>query len=113
MTHHPSTYLSSLYSDEDYWHPIPELGHSTDSILTITFVTSTHIYHIKPNFDPIFHANESRQIEGLQKHFYINSDPRAKPFACVDTTKLCSPDDKACWSMVFSLPQGITSAPEY
>lgn len=68
---------------------------------------------MKPSLDPIFYANEAEQVGGLPELFYYNSDPRARPFACVDTTELCSPDGKTCWSMTSPIPYGLTSTPDY
>lgn len=102
-----SIYFSSLYPDQDYWHPLPELEHEEDSTLTIIFVSSLHIYHTQPSHDPIFPATEERH------KLFVNSDPRARPWACVDKTELCSPDGRQCWSMKDSVPQGVSSPPSY
>lgn len=72
-----------------------------------------HIYHVTPSYDPIFSANEPRYYEGLQRPYYYNADPRARPLACVDTSELCSPDGKTCWSMRDPVPPGIPSTPAY
>ncbi|KAG8533040.1 uncharacterized protein KY384_001823 [Bacidia gigantensis] len=108
-----STYFSSLYPGEDYWHPIPELARPEDTTLTIMFISSAHIYYTKPNLDPIFHAEEPKQVGGLQGTYYFNSDPRARPMACVDKTELCSPDGKRCWSMTSPVPNGVPSSNAY
>ena len=108
-----STYFSSLYPESDYWQPIPELRTSTNSTLTIIFVSSMHLYHVKPSFDPIFPANEPRYFEGFREPFYYNADPRARALACVDTSELCSPDGTTCWSMTSPLPPNIQSSPAY
>lgn len=108
-----STYFSSLYPEIDYWHPIPELQTPANSTLTIFFVSSMHIYHVKPSFDPIFPANEPRYFEDFRKPYYYNADPRARALACVDTSELCSPDGTTCWSMTSPLPPDIQSSPEY
>jgi len=63
-----------------------------------------HIYHTKPSFDPIFHATDFRYFEGLREPYYYNADPRARAFACVDTSELCSPDGTICWSLITPLP---------
>lgn len=108
-----STYFSSLYPESDYWHPIPELKPPTNSTLTIIFVSSMHIYHVKPSFDPIFPANEPRYFEGYREPYYYNADPRARALACADTSELCSPDGTTCWSMTSPLPPQKRSSPEY
>lgn len=108
-----STYFSSLYPESDYWQPIPELRASANSTLTIIFVSSMHIYHVKPSFDPIFPADEPRYFEGFREPFYYNADPRARALACVDTSELCSPDGKTCWSMTSPLPPNVQSSSAY
>ncbi|KAL8693026.1 MAG: hypothetical protein Q9218_002041 [Villophora microphyllina] len=108
-----NTYFSSLYSSEDYWQPLPSLKPPADSTLTIVFVSSMHIYHTKPSFDPIFYATEPRYIDGYRDPFYYNSDPRARVLACVDKTELCSPDGKTCWSMTAPVPRHMQSPPAY
>jgi len=77
------------------------------------FVSSMHIYHVQRSFDPIFNAQEPRYFEGLRKPFYYNSDPRARAFACVDTSELCSPDEATCWSMTAPVPPDVPSSPAY
>jgi len=72
-----------------------------------------HIYHVKQSFDPIFNAQEPHYFEGLREPFYYNSDPRARTFACVDTSKLCSPDEATCWSMTALVPPDVPSSPAY
>ena len=94
-----STYFSSLYPESDYWRPIAELRQPIDSTLTIIFTSSTHIYHTKRSFDPIFYADEPRYFEGFREPLYYNSDPRARVLACVDKSEVCSPDGSTCWSM--------------
>ena len=108
-----STYFSSLYPEGDYWQPIPGLKPPTNSTLTIVFVSSMHITHVEPSFDPIFPANEPRTFKDLRGTYYYNADPRARAIACVDTTELCSPDGTICWSMTSSLPPDIQSSPDY
>ncbi len=108
-----STYFSSLYPQSDYWTPIAELKTPPNSTLTIIFVSSMHIYHVKPSFDPIFPANEPQYFDDYRDPYYYNADPRARALACVDTSELCSPDGSKCWSMTSSLPPDIESSPEY
>lgn len=72
-----------------------------------------HIYHIKPSYDPIFPATDPYRIPEYHEPYYYNSDPRAQALACVDTTELCSPDGKTCWSMTSGLPAGIPDTPGY
>ena len=77
------------------------------------FVTSTHIYHTNPSLDPIFYANEPQHFNDLRETYYYNSDPRARPFACVDSSEVCSPDGQKCWSMRSPVPHGVDSPPTY
>ena len=77
------------------------------------FVSSMHIYHVKPSFDPIFDANEPQYRENFRQPFYYKADPRARALACVDTSELCSPDGATCWSMTSALPPDIQSSPGY
>ena len=108
-----STYFSSLYPKSDYWRPLPGLRPPMNSTLTIIFVSSMHIYHTKPSFDPIFHAAEPRYLQDLGEPYYYNADPRARALACVDTTELCSPDSKPCWSMTMPVPPNVPLNPAY
>lgn len=108
-----STYYSSLYPESGYWHPIPEIKPPPNSTLTIIFVSSMHIYHVKPSFDPIFPANEPHYFDDYREPYYYNADPRARALACVDTSELCSADGTTCWSMTSPLPPDIPSSPDY
>ena len=108
-----STYFSSLYPESDYWQPISELKPPPNSTLTIMFISSMHIYHVKPSFDPIFPTNETRYFEGFREPYYYNADPRARALARVDTSELCSPDGSTCWSMTSTLPHDVQSSPDY
>lgn len=108
-----STYFSSLYPESDYWRPIAELKQPIDSTLTIFFISSTHIYHTKRSFDPIFYADEPRYFEGFREPLYYNSDPRARVLACVDKSEVCSPDGNTCWSMTAPAPEKMSSPYAY
>ena len=77
------------------------------------FVSSMHIYHLKPSYDPIFPAMQPRYVEGFHDPYYYNSDPRARPLACVDTTELCSPEGATCWPMTADLPDNVPNTPAY
>lgn len=72
-----------------------------------------HIYHTKQSFDPIFPATEPRYFDKISDPYYFNSDPEARAFACVDTTELCSPDGKTCWSMTVPLPRNSPDSAAY
>src|SRR5438034_10026218 len=97
----------------DYWQPIPELAPPENSTLTIIFVSSMHIYHVKRSDDPIFPATHPHYIEGYDNPYFYNSDPKARALACVDTTELCSPDRKTCWSMTARVPDFVFKSPAY
>ncbi|MCJ1250939.1 hypothetical protein MMC30_008167 [Trapelia coarctata] len=104
---------TSLYPEFDYWQPIPSLNPPDNSTLAIIFVSSMHIYHLKPSYDPIFPATQPRYVDGFHDPYYYNSDPRARPLACVDTTELCSPDGTTCWPMTADLPDKVPNTPAY
>jgi hypothetical protein len=87
------TYATTLYPEYDYWRPIPALKPPPNSTLAIFFITSMHIYHIKPSNDPIFPATTPIYFPGYRDPYYYNDDPRAQTLACVDTTTLCSLDE--------------------
>ena len=108
-----STESTSLIPVEDYWQPIPSLTPTENSTLTIMFVSSMHIYHLKPSYDPIFPATQPHYLDEYHDPYYYNSDPRARVLACVDTTELCSPDGTTCWSMTANLPDKVPDAPAY
>ena len=108
-----STYFSSLYPENDYWLPIPELKQPIDSTLTIMFISSMHVYHMKRSSDPIFFADEPRYFEGLRDPLYYNSDPRARALACIDKSEVCSPDGSVCRSMTAPAPAKISSPHAY
>jgi hypothetical protein len=102
-----------LYPEDDYWQPISQLKPPENSTLTIIFVSSMHIYYLKPSYDPIFPAIDPYYAPGYHDPYYFNSDPRARALACVDTTELCSPNGKTCWSMTSHLPDGVPDTPAY
>ena len=96
----------------DYWHPIPEIKPPANSTLTIMFISSMHIYHVKPSDDPLFPANQPLYFNGYREPYYYNADPRARVLACMDKSELCSPDGTTCWSMTSSLPPHIEASLE-
>ena len=77
------------------------------------FISSAHIFYTKPSLDPIFHAEEPKHVGGLQGTYYFNSDPRARPMACIDKTELCPPNGGECWSMTSPAPKGVSTPPSY
>lgn len=106
-----SAEFSSLYPDQDHWQPISGLKRPNDSTLTIIFVSSLHIFHIQPSYDPIFPAHKRRPFEGSYQDYFYNSDPRTRPLACVDTSEVCSAEGRQCWAMRDVLPPDIRSDP--
>ena len=81
--------------------------------MTIIFVRSMHIYYTRHSTDPVFPAEKSKHFEGENEPLYYNADPRARAFACVDATELCSSDGSNCWSMTASIPQDISVDPGF
>lgn len=79
--------------------PVAELIPPKNSTITIMFVSALHILYLKPSADPIFPADKKIYLDDYSKPWYYKSDPIARALACVDTTQLCSPDGKECWSM--------------
>lgn len=77
------------------------------------FISSMHIYHVKPSFDPLFPATTPRYFPDEHYPYYYNADPRARPFACVDTSELCSPSGETCWSMKTPLPTDSPNTTAY
>jgi hypothetical protein len=45
----------------------------------------------------MFPADERISLRGERTPWFRNSDPRARPLACVDQIEVCSGDGKACW----------------
>lgn len=72
-----------------------------------------HIYYNKPSNDPIFPATEPIYKPGEREPYFYNSNPRARPLACIDTTLLCSPDGNDCWSMRAPLPAHVQNTTAY
>ena len=90
-----SAYISSSTpTTHGYWKPRAELTHQDYSTITIIFVSSLHILYKKWSDDPIFPANKEVFLPGEEKPWFRNSDPRARPLACVDFIEVCVGDDK-------------------
>jgi hypothetical protein len=75
--------------DNPHWTPHPDLTHGEFSTVTIVFVSALRIYYKKPSEDPIFPADKRVFLLGEKKPWYRNSDPRARPFACVNNMDIC------------------------
>ncbi|KAK3313322.1 hypothetical protein B0H66DRAFT_565878 [Apodospora peruviana] len=97
-TYDVRTYSTSLSPRYDFWRPIPELTPPTNSTIAILFISPFHIYHLKPNSDPVFGADEPCYVDGDPAPWYCKSDAKARLFACLDRQDLCSPDGLVCWS---------------
>lgn len=109
-----SAEFSSLYPDSDHWKPSVGLSRPTKSTLTIVFVSSSHIFHIQPSFDPIFPAQNRRPFEGSFQDYFYNADPRARPLACVDTSEVCSAAHGGrCWAMREVVSPDVRSDPAF
>jgi hypothetical protein len=96
---------SSTDTVESYWRPRPELTHPEFSTLTLLFVSSLRILYKKWSDDPIFPAHEQFFLPGEQKPWFRNSDPRARPLACINFIEVCLGDGKTCWPMNGHIPK--------
>jgi len=63
------------------------------------FVSSLRILYKKRSDDPIFPADETWSIPGDPIPWYRNSDPRARPLACISNTEVCTSDGSVCWDI--------------
>ncbi|KAE9369935.1 hypothetical protein N431DRAFT_414288 [Stipitochalara longipes BDJ] len=109
--HHVPAYEVQLYTATNevnagnYWEPRPELTYPEFSTLTLIFVSSQRIYYRKGSEDPIFPADEPIPLRGEKTPWFRNSDPRARPLACIDQVEVCSGDGKACWFFDEPIPK--------
>ena len=89
-------HLSVYESPGDgYWKPREELSHAKGTTLTIMFIQSGRIFYKEASQDLIFPADlpyDPVDWPGL----YFNSDPRARPLACVDRSEVCTHDESIC-----------------
>ena len=114
-----STYTtSSTTMVESYWKPRPELTHPKFSTLTLIFVSSLRIFYKKWSNDPIFPADKEVFLPDERKPWFRNSDPRARPLACINYIEVCLGDGKTCWPMNDHLPknasnEAISPPPEF
>jgi hypothetical protein len=86
--------------------------------LTLIFISSLRIYYKKWSDDPIFPADKEIYLEGEKKPWFRNSDPRARPLACINYIEVCLGDGKTCWPMNDHLPtdasnKTISPPPEF
>lgn len=102
-------------SDHPVWTPHPALTPPKYSTVTIIFVSSLRILYEQYSNDPIFPADDDFYLPGDPKAWFRNSDPRARPLACINTIEVCAPDGRTCWN--FNEPSSNTSvsddSPEY
>lgn len=90
--------MTSRIPESVYWEPISELKIPENSTLTIAFVSSLRILYKKRSEDPIFPANEEVWFD-KDGPWFRNSDPRARPFACINNIEVCLADGTNCWAL--------------
>lgn len=98
------TYTTGSTDASSYWKPIPELQHPHDNTLTIVFVSSLGIIYKGRSVDPLFPADEEVMLPGHDQPLFRNSNPRARPFACVDDVELCLSNGVDCWPLYGKSP---------
>jgi hypothetical protein len=111
------TLLSRTYStasEPPLWQPLPELTPPEYSTVTIMFISSLRILYEKWSDDPIFPADRAWSVSRDSKRWFRNSDPRARPLACINTIETRAVDGTRWWSI--RAPDSITNlewTPEY
>jgi hypothetical protein len=85
-------------SNNSVWIPHSNLAPPKYSTVTIIFVSSLRILYEERSEDPIFPADQEWRLPGDDRPWFRNSDPRARPFACINTIEVCTPDGTACWN---------------
>lgn len=102
------------YTANDYnkqrWRPHAKLTIPDYSTLTIIFVSSLRILYQGRSEDPIFPADQEWQLPGDYKMWFKNSDPRARPLACIDTIEICETEHGPCKNV--NAPEGDDTAGE-
>jgi hypothetical protein len=86
-------------ADNPVWKPHDDPIPPPGSTVTIIFVSSLRILYEQRSDDPIFPADQEFPLAGSRKPCFRNSDPRARPLACVNTIEICTPDGETCWSI--------------
>ncbi|KAH7410190.1 hypothetical protein DE146DRAFT_341606 [Phaeosphaeria sp. MPI-PUGE-AT-0046c] len=86
-------------SDQPVWIPHPDFTRPRYSTLTIIFISSLRILYEERSDDPLFPADKDYPLPGDPKPWFRNSDPRARPLACLDSIEVCSSDGRECWNM--------------
>ena len=89
---------------QNEWYPIPDLRPAPGLSVSVFFVSVQKTFYLSPQHDPIFSANTSHHIEGLEQTYYINSLGHATVMACVDSTEWRDPDYGDTWSSMDQLP---------
>jgi hypothetical protein len=97
-------------SDHPVWTPHPHLTHPRYSTVTIIFVSSLRILYEEHSDDYIFPADENYPLPDDPRPWFRNSDPRARPLACINTVEVCTADGKMCWNL--NEPTNNTTAPD-
>jgi hypothetical protein len=90
-----SVYEATPYHKNNYWTPIdglrilPELDfkHPGNTYLTLMFISSCRIFYAGRSNDYIFPADQDL-INCPGK--FCNTDPRARPLACIDWNEICT-----------------------
>lgn len=100
---------SSTSTVESYWNPRSELTHPPFSTLTLIFISSLRIFYKKRSDDPIFPADKEVYLPGGGKPWFRNSDPRARPLACINYIEVCLGDGRTCWPMNDHLPRDASN----
>jgi hypothetical protein len=99
----PYNFENDKLNLDPLWTPLPELAIPENSTLTLIFVSSLRILYKTPSGDPIFPADQQVDFSG-DKRWYRNSDPRARPLACVNSIEACLADEKTCFPMTAPPP---------
>lgn len=88
-------------SDHPVWTPHVNLTRAPYSTVTIIFISSLRILYEDDSSDPIFPADEKFYLPGDPEAppWHRNSDPRARPLACINTIEVCTPDGASCWNV--------------
>ncbi|KAF2823048.1 hypothetical protein CC86DRAFT_385206 [Ophiobolus disseminans] len=97
-------------SDHPVWTPHPDLTPPAYSTVTIIFVSSLRILYEEYSSDPIFPADDDFYLPGDPKAWFRNTDPRARPLACINTIEVCDPDGTTCWNV--NEPSNNNSVPD-
>lgn len=82
------------------------------------FISSLGIIYKGRSVDPLFPADEPVLLPGHNQPLFRNSNPRARPFACIDETEICLPNGLNCWPFYGKSPdddnpQNVSFPPEF